>query len=182
MSFSLTNALSTFQGLMNDFYLGCSFLTHIEWVIQCLQAHQLMAKKAKCLFGQESMGHLGHIISAQGVAVDLEKNHEVRSSLGLTGYYHNFLRHYATVFGPLSDLLKKDNFHRNSQAVTAFTQLQKLLTFTPVLQLSNFTKPFVLNTNASRVGIDVVLSQNHHLIAYFSQNLNSQMEVVSTYQ
>lgn len=101
-------------------------LTHIEQVLQRLRPHQLVAKKSKFLYGQESIGYLGHIIFSQGVVFDLGKIHiitkwpqpttvkEVRSFLGLTGYYRCFIRHYATVVRPLSHLFKKDNFYWNS--------------------------------------------------------------------
>lgn len=93
MSFGLTNASTTFQALMNDvlkpflcrFVLvffddiliySSSWSEHIQQVhavLQLLAEHLLFLKRSKCSFGNDSFAYLGHIISAQGVAMDLDK-------------------------------------------------------------------------------------------------------------
>ena len=119
MPFGLTNAPSTFQETMNDIFrphlrrfvlvffddilvynpTWNTHLEHLEIVLKLLRQHQLVAKHSKCLFGQSSVDYLGHIISAQGLAVNPDKIEviqqwlppktvkEVRSFLGLAGYY-----------------------------------------------------------------------------------------------
>ena len=91
------------------------------------------------------MGYLGHIISDQGVAVDPEKIKAITSwpqpvtvkqlkgFLGLAGYYKKFIKNYGAIAKPLTDILKKDNFHRTELALTSFQQLKHVLSTAPVL-------------------------------------------------
>ena len=72
------------------------------------------------------------------------------------------MAHYATIVGPLTQLLRKDAFVWNDHATQAFTTLKRALTSTPVLALPNFSKPFVMQTDNSGTGVGVVLSQKGH--------------------
>ena len=84
-----------------------------------MRQHLLEAKRSKCLFGQSSVDYLGHIISAQGLAVNPDKIEviqqwlppktvkEVRSFLGLAGYYRRLIHHFAAIAGPLYNLLRQ---------------------------------------------------------------------------
>ena len=117
------------------------------------------------------MGYLGHIISDQGVAVDLEKIKAITSwpqpvtvkqlkgFLGLAGYYKKFIKNYGAIAKPLTDLLKKDNFCWTELALTSFQQLKQVLSTPPVLQLPNFNKPFLVECDASFTGFGAVLHQ-----------------------
>ncbi|KAL4284928.1 hypothetical protein GQ457_16G014540 [Hibiscus cannabinus] len=195
MPFGLSNAPSTFQRLMNDIFRPYlrqfvlvffddiliysstwdAHVRHVQLVLQLLRTHHLVAKLSKCVFGQQSIGYLGHIISAQGVSVDPEKItsicqwpqpqtvKEVRSFLGLAGYYRRFIRNYATIASPLTDLLRKDAFNMTSAAAQAFSSLKQLLSSTPVLRLPDFTQPFTVETDASGTAIGAILSQQGHL-------------------
>lgn len=87
--------------------------------------HKLYAKKSKCMFFQSELQFLGHIISSQGVKPDPEKVKAIqkwptpvnikglRGFLGLSGYYKKFVKNFAHIAAPLTDLLKKDNFNWN---------------------------------------------------------------------
>jgi len=71
----------------------------------------------------------------------------LRGFLGLTGYYCRFIKYYATIAGPLTDLLKKEAFTWNKDADQAFIKLKHAMTATSVLALPNFTQAFVVETD-----------------------------------
>lgn len=94
-------------------------LMHLKEVLQILRVHKLYAKESKCSFGQQKVEYLGHIISEQGVSTDPSKVQamaewpipqtvkQLRSFLGLTGYYRHFIRNYGAICKPLTTLLQK---------------------------------------------------------------------------
>jgi hypothetical protein len=97
---------------------------------------------------------------------------DVISFLGLAGYYRRFVQHFGMIAKPLTDLLKKGSIFIWTKACeTAFQVLKKALLTAPVLALPNFSKPFVVETNASETSIGVVLQQDGHPIAYVSKAL-----------
>ena len=100
--------------------------------------------------------------------------------MGLTGYYRHFIKGYAFIAAPLTDLLRNDCFHWSSAADTAFAALKQAMSAAPVLR-PDFQLDFVIETDASNVGIRAVLMQADHPIAYFSQKLGPCMLVASTY-
>lgn len=106
---------------------------------------------------------------------------QLRRFLGLTGHYRSFIHRYAHIAKPLTDLLKKDNFHWTSQAEDVFHSLKMAVTSAPVLRLLDFSQPFVLETDASGSGIGAVLSQSDHPIAYFSKCMTTRMQQQSAY-
>lgn len=167
-------------------------LSHLELVLQTLQ-HVLFTRLSKCSFGLLEVEYLGHKVSGARVAMDDGKVQAVldwptptnveqlRGFLGLTGYYHRFIKVYATLAGPLTDLLKKETFYWTDATEQAFIKLKQAITSAPVLALPDFTQPFVLETDASGVGVGAVLSQNSHPIAYFSKKLVPRMQKQSAY-
>jgi hypothetical protein len=168
-------------------------LKHLAAVLQVLQDHQLFVKLSKCSFGVSEIEYLGHVVSGQGVSMDREKIQAVldwpppknikqlRGFLGLTGYYRRFIQSYAKLASPLTDLLKKEAYVWSVQAETAFHQLKSAITSAPVLALPDFAKPFILETDASGVGIGAVLHQEGHPIAYFSKKLVPRNQKKSAY-
>ncbi|XP_024030016.1 uncharacterized protein LOC112094120 [Morus notabilis] len=142
---------------------------HLDQVLAVLQQHNLFANAKKCNFGQQSLEYLGHIVSSKGVSADQTKidamlNWPFSTTLrdlcgfwGLTGYYRKFVARYSQIAGPLTNLLRKDGFHWTEDAERAFACLKSAMSFVPVLALPDFTRPFVLETNASGFGVGAVL-------------------------
>ncbi|XP_057444684.1 uncharacterized mitochondrial protein AtMg00860-like [Lotus japonicus] len=116
----------------------------MEAVLLILQQQELYAKLSKCSFGATEVDYLGH---------------KLRGFLVLTGYYRRFIKGYPHIAAPLTHMLKKDNFAWKAEAETAFNQLKTAMTVAPVLALPNFTQPFILETDASGIGIGAVLGQ-----------------------
>ncbi|GAU44890.1 hypothetical protein TSUD_400530 [Trifolium subterraneum] len=168
-------------------------LQHLEWVLQILEQYELFAKLSKCSFGQKEVDYLGHIVSGSGVYMHAEKIKDVlawpkpsnvkqlRRFIGLTGYYRRFIKAYAQIACPLTDLLRKDAFVWKHEAETAFQSLKQAVTSAPVLGLPNFSEPFTLETDASGRGIGAVLGQQGHPIAYFSKKLSPRRQKQSAY-
>ncbi|XP_060673303.1 uncharacterized protein LOC132803788 [Ziziphus jujuba] len=156
-------------------------LSHLHTVLSILAANHLFAKESKCVFGVTTVEYLGHIISSAEVSADPVKVQnfrewptpstirEVCGFLGLAGYYRKFIKHFGGIAPPLTKLLSKEGFHWTQECDVAFQQLKTALTTAPVLALPDFSQPFVIECDASGIGIGAVLSQNGRPLAYFSQ-------------
>ena len=93
---------------------------HLHLVLEKLREHQLYAKFSKCEFWLKEVGFLRHVISGEGLAVDPSKVEavtewkaptsvgEIRSFLGLAGYYQSFIENFSKIAKPMTELLKKD--------------------------------------------------------------------------
>lgn len=169
-------------------------LRHVEIVLPILRKHQLFAKLSKCSFGQDHVEYLGHVIDQEGVRVEPNKINSVkewpapktikalRGFLGLTGYYRKFVRSYGLMAKPLINLLKKGQFMWHEEAQIAFERLKQVMTETPVLQLPNFQKTFVVETDACYHGICAILMQEGHPITYLSKALGPKSLGYSVYE
>lgn len=170
-------------------------LRHLELVFQVLQHHHLFAKLSKCSFAAPTLEYLGHIISKDGVATDPAKTEcmakwptpsnvtELRGFLGLTGYYRKFVHHYGILAKPLTKLLQKNvKFCWTPEVQNAFVALKTAMCSTPVLALPDFSKSFILETDACDSGIGAVLLQEGHPIAFYSKALGSANSKLSIYE
>jgi hypothetical protein len=130
------------------------------------------------------MEFLGHVLSAEGVAVDPSKVvavqkwqspksvFQVRSFLGLAGYYRRFIEGFSKIAKPMTELLKKDKkFVWSEDCEKSFQELKKRLTTAPVLTLPDTSKPFEIFCDASRTGLGCVLMQDRKVVAYASRQL-----------
>ncbi|KAL2248441.1 UNVERIFIED_CONTAM: Retrovirus-related Pol polyprotein from transposon 17.6 [Sesamum indicum] len=169
-------------------------LVHLRKVMDLMGKHQLYAKQSKCDFSQKKVEYLGHVISWEGVATDPGKIESMvnwpvpsnvkalRGFLGLTGYYKRFIKDYGSISTPLTALLKKNAFGLNQEADDAFKQLKRVMTTAPVLSMPDFSKPFIVETDASGKGIGAVLMQEGKPIAYLSKALAARNLGLSTYE
>ena len=204
MPFGLIDALATFQSLMNDIfhttlrrYVLVFFddiliysktceehLVHLTMIFDTLLQNQLYVNRSKCLFGQQKVDYLGHIISSNGVSIDPKKIQSMeswptpttiialRGFLGLIEYYQKFIQGYGVTATPLTSLLKKDGFKWTQEATEAFQQLKRAMVQAPVLALPNFTKKFIVEADASGNGLGAVLTQDGRPIAFYSKALS----------
>jgi hypothetical protein len=170
-------------------------LSLLQQVFEILRTHKFFIKLSKCSFAQKEIEYLGHCISSEGVATEKSKISaveqcpvpknvkELRGFLGLTGYYRKFIRHYGLISKHLTDLLKKGvPFVWTSNAQTAFNQLKLALINAPVLGIPDFSKQFILETDASDIGFGAVLIQDSHPIAYLSKTVCAKNQALSTYE
>jgi len=152
-------------------------------------------KLSKCSFAQQQLAYLGHIISGKGVATDPAKISaivqwpvpsfvkELRSFLGLAGYYRKFVKHFAVLAKPLTSLLKKQVLLVWTQDHdTAFQLLKQALVSAPVLAMPDFSKTFCVETDASNCGVGAVLLQQGHPLAFISKPLGPKTKGLSTYE
>jgi len=167
---------------------------HLRSVLEVLRANKLFAKLSKCTFAQSEIEYLGHVINQDGVATDPAKISaiqawptpktvtELRSFLGLTGYYRRFIQSYGVICRPLVDALKKNSFIWSASQDLAFTQLKQIMSSPPVLALPDFSQPFVLEADASGNGIGAVLMQQGKPISFMSKTLGPRAAALSTYE
>ena len=173
---------------------------HIHKVFERLRAAGLTVKIKKCQFGMSQCHYLGHVVGSGLVQPQPAKieavaqfatpqtKKEVRMFLGLTGYYRKFIENYSSIAAPLTDLTKKSAPRKvvwTAGCEQAFQELKKCLCGSPVLRSPDFTKTFILQTDASDRGVGAVLSQqdeegHDHPIAYFSRKLLPREEKYST--
>jgi hypothetical protein len=97
---------------------------------------------------------------------------EVRSFLGLAGYYRRFIENFSKIAHPMTNLLKKTKeFEWTPACEQSFQELKLKLTTTPVLSLPDISKDFVVYCDASRQGLSCMLMQDGRVIAYASRQL-----------
>ena len=207
MPFGLMNAPSTFQRMMDIVLKDLPFarvyiddvvifsksldehLIHLKQVMSCIADNGLKIKLSKSFFAQSQIKLLGHVVDSEGIHVDEDKilaikatptpttKTELRSFLGLAGYYRRFIKNFAETSAAL---------HRGTSGVgklvwteemsTAFEILKGKLTAPPVLALPDFDAPFVVETDASSISLGAGLAQKKsdgkiHPVQYASRTM-----------
>ncbi|GFW29261.1 retrovirus-related Pol polyprotein from transposon 297 [Trichonephila clavipes] len=173
---------------------------HIDIVLGRLRKAGLKVKPSKCKFAQEEVLFLGHRIgSGSRSPSDLKikaiadfprptTKTQVRSFLGLVGYYSHYIPNYSTTASPLTEALKgkikKEKITWDEKCGKAFEELKAKLVSQPILFAPDFATDFILQTDASEVGAGVVLSQRiegeEHPIVFLSKNFSKAERNYST--
>lgn len=160
-----------------------------EQLTEVFRAAGLQLNSSKCRFGRREITVLGHLVSARGVQPDPEKVRvvkdfpiprsakDVRSFVGLCSYFRRFVKNFANIARPLTELLKKDvPFHWGTDQATAFGTLTTILTSPPILAHFDPSAPTEVRTDACGHGIGAVLAQRQQgqdrVIAYASRLLS----------
>ena len=150
--------------------------------MQTLRREKLYAKLSKCEFWLNSVAFLGYIILGEGITVDPSKVQvvknwpvpksatEIRSFLGLAGYYRRFVQDFSRIAGPLTKLTQKEVKHVwTAECSDVFEELKNRLITTPVLKMPDGSGGMVIYSNASGRGLGCVLMQHGYVIAYASR-------------
>ena len=206
MPFGLCNAPATFQRLMDLVLSGIQWssclvyiddivivgktvqnhLDNLQLVLDRIKRAGLRLKPSKCHLFQKEILYLGHRITRDGVATDPGKidavrkwavPREVQRFLGLVGYYRKFVSNFAATAKPLYRLTERGReFIWTTECEAAFLKLKSRLVSAPILAFPDFTKMFILDTDASQSGVGAVLSQLHdgqeRVVAYASRVLS----------
>ena len=151
-------------------------------VLQTLREKKLYAKLRKCDFWLKEVSFLGHIVSAEGIRVDLIKIEvvvnwkspqsvtEVRSFLGLASYYLRFVQGFSVRASSLTRLLQKGvKFELDDKCQSSFERLKEILVEALVLIQPTSGRDYTIYSDASRIGLGCVLMQDGKVVAYASK-------------
>ena len=144
----------------------------------------MLAKLRKCDFWLKEVPFLGHIVSAEGIRVDRTKIEafvswkpprnvtEVRSFLGLVGYYQRFVKGFSVIASSLTKFLQKGvKIEWDEKCLSSFEHLKKILVKAPVLTQPTSGREYAIYSDASRIGLGCVLMQDGKVVAYASRQL-----------
>ena len=179
-------------------------VNHLNEVFKILKEAGLRLKLSKCHFAKNQINYLGHVISDQGVAPDPNKTSsianfpqprnvkELQSFLGLANYYRKYIKAFAEKAHPLTTLTRKNyQWNWGDEQARAFNCIKDSLLTKPILGYPDFSKEFIVHTDASNFGVGAVLSQlqrplhsaddSHEVaIAYASKHLTETQMKWST--
>lgn len=163
---------------------------HLEQIFVRLRAANLKLKPSKCKLARDELPFLGHVLSKDGIRVDDNKIKAVteypspqnlkqlRAFMGLANYFKRMIKGYVDLARPLNELTKKNaTFRWDSEQEAAFQTLKVALTTAPVLSFPDFSKPFILHTDASDFSMGFALLQINErgqetVIAYGGKNFD----------
>uniref|UniRef100_A0A9J7YQW1 Gypsy retrotransposon integrase-like protein 1 n=1 Tax=Cyprinus carpio carpio TaxID=630221 RepID=A0A9J7YQW1_CYPCA len=164
---------------------------HVRRVLQRLLENRLFVKAEKCVFHAQSVTFLGSVVSAEGISMDPDKVRAVldwavpdsrvalQRFLGFANFYRRFIRNFSQVAAPLTALTSsKSKFAWSETAQDAFDRLKMLFTSAPILITPDPERQFIVEVDASEIGIGAVLSQRSsqddkvHPCAFYSHRLS----------
>ena len=216
LPFGLSNSPSSFQRLMNSIlkdipnvavYLDDIIIFSDTWeehlnqlncLFEALSNANLVLNLSKCCFAKAQVQYLGHLVGLGTLSPPATKveaiecmatpstKRQVRRFLGAIGYYRRYIKNFAQLASPLTDLLKKNHTFKWSQLCQdAFQSLKKVLVSYPILKSPDFSQGFKLACDASDTAVGAVLLQEDqdtvdHPIAFFSKKMNSAQSNYST--
>lgn len=175
-------------------------LKDVKDVIGRLAKHKLTVNVDKARFFCQEISFLGHIIKNNTVTIDPERTiavknfpvpknvKQVRQFTGMCSYWAKYIPRFADICVPLHALKKKGaRFIWTTDCQNAFEELKKNISHPPILQLADFNKPFVLQTDASnRAAGGVLLQANEENdllpVAYYSKKFNGNELKYSVYE
>src|SRR3978361_1844963 len=172
-------------------------LALLKEVFSRLREANLRLNPEKCQFGRKSLKYLGHLVTSEGIRTDPDKVSAIvdlspptnlrglRRFLGMASWYRRYIEGFSKITAPLNRLLKKgQRWQWTAEQDKAFCELKQHLTEAPVLTCPDFEQPFILQTDASDLGLGVALTQNiegnDQVIAYASRSLTSCEKAYST--
>lgn len=180
-------------------------LNNIKKVFETLEKANMKVQINKCEFFKSEVEYLGFIVSSEGIKtnpkkVEAIKNFpypktlkDLRSFLGMSGFYRRFIKDYAKLAKPLTALLRGEEGRMSKtmsaktpiilspQAIEAFNKIKSTLTSSEVmLQYPDYKKDFHLTTDASNFALGAVLEQDKKPIVFISRTLNKAEEHYAT--
>lgn len=179
-------------GYLDDLILASSdFDSHLKLlqvVFERLKRAGLTLKKEKCNFCREELEYLGYRINREGLGVNPNKvkaivdmptpksARDIKRIIGMLSWYRRFIANFSTIVAPLTKLTHKNiPFKWTSECDEAFREIKSILVSSPILSCPNWNYPFILQTDASTVGLGAVLTQSYdnqeHVICYISRAL-----------
>lgn len=202
----MDNVLKELQGkiclvYMDDIIVySTSLQEHLEnlnSVFEKLKVANLKIQINKSEFLCKEVSFLGHLVTPDGIKPNPEKisavrkfplpttQKQIKSFLGLLGYYRKFIKDFANLTKPLTECLRKGNkICTDYKFISCFEHCKNLLCNDPILQYPDFQKPFIITTDASNVALGAVLSQgplgSDRPICYASRTLSKSEQNYST--
>lgn len=169
-------------------------INDVKLIFTELEKANLKIQPDKSEFLTKKVEFLGHVITTQGITPNPDKiisiqNYpiptnvkEIKSFLGLMGYYRRFIPDFAQIVYPMNRCTRKGEKIdiTNPNYTKAFEQCKTLITNSPILAYPDFTKKFIITSDASDIAVGSVLSQDNHPIAFHSRTLNSAEKNYST--
>ena len=152
---------------------------HLSIVLQTLRHKQLYAKLKKCEFWLDKVSFLGHVVTKDGILVDLRNVDavenwrrpsivtEIQSFLGVDGYHRRFIEGFSKIALPLTKLTQEGvKFEWSDDCECSFQELKNRLVSAPILTIPSGLGGFVVYSDASHQGLGCVLMQHGKVVAY----------------